>query len=111
MSWLLSSESIQWSNQRRLHLDDLKLLYQGGTLELTKDETPDNVEINTIKIGHHKGRSKDKTKREKGKDFDTIGYKKKEILFLLHTLTGIMTDGSSTIFTQRKRFVGSCRRF
>jgi hypothetical protein len=85
MSWLLSSESVQWSNQRRLKLGNLKLLNQGKTLQMVGDETPDDVEVNTIKIGHHKGRSKDKAKRTKGRDFDTIGYKKGDPLFTTYT--------------------------
>lgn len=77
MSWLLSSESIQSSNKYRLKLDDLKQFNRGNTLQAITDD----IQVDSIKFVHHKGRSKDKAKRRTGQDFKTIEYKKGDPLF------------------------------
>ena len=81
MTWLLASESIQWSNKYRLKLDDLMQFNRGKRLQATTND----IKVNSIEIAHHKGRSKDKAKRRTGKDFKTLKYKKGDPLFTTYT--------------------------
>lgn len=85
MCWLLGSDSMQWSNQVRLALDNFQELNEGKTLQVVNDDNRDDIVVNTIKISHHKGRSTDKAKRKKGRDFETIKYKKHDPLFTTYT--------------------------
>lgn len=75
MSWLLASECIQWSNQIRLNLTDLKFSGRGRTLNILTHETIDDIDVSEAKIRHHKERGKGGDVKKKAKHHETITYK------------------------------------
>lgn len=85
MSWLLSSDCLQWSNQIRLQLNDFKQLERGKVLKIYTSDTSDDININEAKIRHYKGRGKGNNSRAKGKKHETITYKKGDPLLMTYT--------------------------
>ena len=93
MSWLLSSDCLQKSNQIRLNLSDFKQFKKGDVLYKlsTKDDDADEV-----KIRHHKERSSGTKK------FDTITYKKGDPLFDIYKYWLDIMIEAQPFLTKRK---------
>lgn len=85
MSWLLGSDCIQWSNQCRLNLSDLKQLKRGKTLQILDPITIDEDDINAMKVSHYKKRSKKIGSKSTGKTYQTIEYLKGDPLFTTYS--------------------------
>lgn len=85
MSWMLASDCIQTSNQSRLYLSDLKRSKRGKTLKILTSDTIDNVDVNEAKIRHHKERGKGGNVKRKGKNHQTITYKRGDPIFTTYT--------------------------
>jgi len=80
MSWLLASDSLQWSNQLRLNLADLKPSDDGKLFQILHA-----VDTDGVKIRHHKRRGKGAKAEGAGKDHNTITYQKGDPLFATYS--------------------------
>ena len=85
ISWLLSSDCIQWSNQVRLNLSDFKQLDRGKTLQILTSDIIDDINVNEGKIRHHKERGKGGNAKNKAKRHETITYKSGDPLLKTYT--------------------------
>ncbi len=85
MSWLLASDCIQWSNQRRLSLTDFKQAERGKTLKILTPQTFDDVNVNEAKVRHYKMRGKGRNAKGKGKSHESITYKRGDPLLTTYT--------------------------
>jgi hypothetical protein len=85
MSWLLASDCIQWSNQLRLNLSDFKQSERGKTLNILTNENIADIDVNEVKIGHKKQRSKSGRSKSSGKYYETISYKLGDPLMMTYS--------------------------
>jgi hypothetical protein len=85
MSWLLASDCLQRSNQFRLNLSDFKQSERDITLKILTPKTIDDINVNEVKIRHHKERGKGGNVKKKGKKHETITYKRGDPLLKTYT--------------------------